>query len=49
VTGLLGSSTDSYDSEGKRVRSAPFAHVTRDKVEAVLDGFRGQIKQFPPM
>ena len=49
ATGLLGCSTDSYDSDGRRVRSAPFQHVTREKVEAVLDQFRGEIKQLPPI
>jgi len=49
ATGLLGCATDSYDAEGKKVRDAPFKHVTREKVEAVLSRFRGDIKQLPPM
>ena len=47
--GLLGCATDSYDSEGKRVRNAPFKHITKEKIEAVLQRFRGEIKQLPPM
>lgn len=49
MTGLFGSATDSYDSEGKIIRTAPFTHLSREKVEAVLDRFRGEIKQLPPM
>lgn len=47
--GLLGCSTDSYDSEGKRVRMAPYEHVTEDKIKTVLAQFRGEIEQIPPM
>lgn len=48
--GLLGCSTDSYDSEGKRVRTVPGAHaLSQADVEAVLDRFRGEIVQTPPM
>lgn len=47
--GLLGCATDSLDSDGKRVRLTPFDHVTADKVKAVLDQFRGEIEQTPPM
>ncbi|GAA6008222.1 pseudouridine synthase PUS4 [Rhodotorula paludigena] len=48
--GLLGCSTDSYDSEGKRVRTVPGAHaLSRADVEAVLDRFRGEIVQTPPI
>ncbi len=46
---LLGCETDSYDSEGARVRTAPWRHVTREKVEDVLSQFRGKIQQAPPM
>ncbi|GAA6021875.1 hypothetical protein JCM10207_004527 [Rhodosporidiobolus poonsookiae] len=47
--GLLGSSTDSYDSEGKRVKTLPWEGVTREKVEEVLGRFRGEIEQTPPI
>jgi tRNA pseudouridine55 synthase len=45
----LGCETDTYDSEGARVRTAPWRHLTRDKVEDVLVQFRGEIQQTPPM
>ncbi|KAG8712373.1 hypothetical protein FRC09_019949 [Ceratobasidium sp. 395] len=47
--GVLGCETDSYDSKGARVRLAPYAHLTRDDVERVLDRFRGEIQQMPPI
>ncbi|ORY61162.1 pseudouridine synthase [Leucosporidium creatinivorum] len=47
--GLLGCATDSLDSDGKRVRLTPFDHVTPDKIKAVLDQFRGEIEQTPPI
>ncbi|SGZ06045.1 BQ5605_C031g10912 [Microbotryum silenes-dioicae] len=47
--GLLGCSTDSYDSDGKRVKLASFDGITRDKIEGVLGKFRGEIEQIPPM
>ncbi|KAI8058265.1 pseudouridine synthase [Syncephalis plumigaleata] len=46
--GLLGSMTDTYDSEGHLEMTAPYAHVTRDAIERVLDQFRGTIQQIPP-
>ncbi|KAF8798087.1 pseudouridine synthase [Phlegmacium glaucopus] len=49
TTCLLGCETDSYDSEGARVRLAPWQHVTREKVEAALPKFRGDIMQTPPI
>lgn len=47
--GLLGSSTDSYDSDGKWVRKAAYDSITREKVESVLGQFRGEIEQTPPV
>ncbi|KAI6036287.1 pseudouridine synthase [Pisolithus microcarpus] len=49
TTALLGCETDSYDSEGARVRVAPWRHVTKDVVEAMLERFRGEILQTPPI
>ncbi|KAH9161334.1 pseudouridine synthase [Lactarius sanguifluus] len=49
TTCLLGCETDTYDSEGARVRTAPWRHVTRDKVEDALVQFRGEIQQTPPI
>lgn len=45
TTCLLGCETDTYDSQGKRVRVAPWKHVTREAVEKALSGFSGQIEQ----
>jgi tRNA pseudouridine55 synthase len=49
TTALLGCETDTYDSEGSRVRVAPWRHVTREAVESALNKFRGEIHQAPPM
>ena len=49
TTCLLGCETDTYDSEGSRVRLAPWRHVTRQSVDADLPKFTGQIQQVPPM
>ncbi|KZT56998.1 pseudouridine synthase [Calocera cornea HHB12733] len=49
TTALLGAETDSYDSEGKLVRTAPWKHVTRERIESVLERFRGEISQLPPI
>ncbi|KAI0780951.1 pseudouridylate synthase 4 [Trametes elegans] len=49
TTCLLGCETDSYDSEGKQVRVAPWRHVTREQVEEHLAQFRGEIEQVPPL
>ncbi|KAI9064423.1 hypothetical protein FKP32DRAFT_1541134, partial [Trametes sanguinea] len=49
TTCLLGCETDTYDSEGKQVRLAPWHHVTREQVEKTLDQFRGEIEQIPPI
>lgn len=44
----LGVETDSGDAEGKVVATRPVA-VERAALEAVLDHFRGDIEQVPPM
>ncbi|OBZ75614.1 putative tRNA pseudouridine synthase 4 [Grifola frondosa] len=49
TTCLLGCETDSYDSQGARVRIAPWHQVTREKVESALSEFRGEILQAPPI
>ncbi|KAF8077875.1 pseudouridylate synthase 4 [Lyophyllum atratum] len=49
TTCLLGCETDTYDSEGARVRVAPWEHITRDQVESALAQFSGEIQQTPPM
>jgi len=49
TTCLLGCETDTYDSEGARIRTAPWRHVTREKLEDALVQFRGEIQQAPPI
>ncbi|KAK2462157.1 hypothetical protein APHAL10511_005855 [Amanita phalloides] len=49
TTCLLGCETDTYDSEGARVRIAPWHHVTKEKVESALSQFTGEIRQTPPI
>ncbi|EIN07290.1 pseudouridylate synthase 4 [Punctularia strigosozonata HHB-11173 SS5] len=49
TTCLLGCETDSYDSEGARVRSAPWRHITKERIEDALAQFRGDIEQTPPI
>ncbi|KAK6359678.1 hypothetical protein TWF696_000821 [Orbilia brochopaga] len=46
---IFGASTDTYDREGKITMRKPYGHITREAVEGVLDQFRGDIKQRPPM
>ncbi|KAI6028697.1 pseudouridine synthase [Pisolithus orientalis] len=49
TTALLGCETDSYDSEGAQVRVAPWRHITKEVVETMLERFRGEIYQTPPI
>lgn len=49
TTCLLGCETDTYDSEGARVRIAPWRHITREQVESILPRFSGEIEQTPPI
>ncbi|KAJ8904813.1 hypothetical protein NDN08_001328 [Rhodosorus marinus] len=44
----LGSETDTQDSLGETTRTSEYSHITREDVESVLDGFRGEILQTPP-
>lgn len=46
---MFGCATDSYDSEGKITKQTSWDDVTREKIEAVLSNYRGQIEQVPPM
>lgn len=49
ATILFGAATDTYDVLGKVLRRAPYRYVTREKVEEVLNKFRGKILQRPPI
>ncbi|KAA8898872.1 hypothetical protein TRICI_006455 [Trichomonascus ciferrii] len=46
---LFGTSTDTYDSQGKIVDRASVKHLTNEKVEKALEKFRGDILQTPPV
>ncbi|EPS44726.1 hypothetical protein H072_1263 [Dactylellina haptotyla CBS 200.50] len=46
---IFGASTDTYDREGKITARKPYGHITREAVEGVLDKFRGDIFQRPPI
>lgn len=46
---LFGAATDTYDILGKVLSTAPYAHITREKVEEVLAQFRGEGMQTPPI
>ncbi|KAL8735963.1 MAG: hypothetical protein Q9166_000525 [cf. Caloplaca sp. 2 TL-2023] len=49
ATVLFGAATDTYDVLGKVLAKAPYAHLTREKVQAALSKFRGSIVQRPPL
>ncbi|CED82107.1 Pseudouridine synthase [Phaffia rhodozyma] len=49
TVGLLGCATDSADSQGAIVGTAPWKHITRQDVENILEKFRGEIYQIPPV
>lgn len=45
----LGQTTDSYDADGKILTEKPVPEQTADLIEPLLDRFRGDILQVPPM
>jgi tRNA pseudouridine55 synthase len=49
VVGRLGSRTDTGDADGETVETAAVPEVDDAGLEAVLDEFRGDIDQVPPM
>lgn len=49
VIGLLGVKTKTGDSEGEIISTADSSYVTLEKITSVLEKFRGQIYQTPPM
>lgn len=46
---VLGVTTDTQDAQGRTVATADASGVTREALEAALCGFRGLIRQVPPM
>lgn len=45
----LGITTDTYDAEGATLETRDASHITQEDILAVLDNFRGDIEQVPPM
>lgn len=45
----LGATTPSFDLETEIDSRRPFEHITREGIENVLDKFRGEIMQVPPV
>ena len=45
----LGQSTDTCDREGTVTKEKPYDHVTREKLEEVLETFKGEQEQTPPL
>ncbi|MEW6686233.1 MAG: tRNA pseudouridine(55) synthase TruB [Candidatus Edwardsbacteria bacterium] len=45
----LGITTDTFDSEGKILKTKEAPQLSRNKIEEVLSQFRGEIEQLPPM
>jgi tRNA pseudouridine55 synthase len=49
ATIVLGSTTDTYDADGKIITSGGRADFERVEIEEALDNFLGRIEQVPPM
>ncbi|MDH3905544.1 MAG: tRNA pseudouridine(55) synthase TruB [Gammaproteobacteria bacterium] len=49
VTAKLGTATDTGDATGSEIDSAEVSQMTTDEWAAVLQGFRGESLQVPPM
>ena len=49
ATFKLGISTDTYDIEGKVISSCEDFNITFEDMQKVLEKFKGEIKQVPPM
>ncbi len=45
----LGVATDSGDADGKVIAERKVADITRERIDAALDAFRGKIEQVPSM
>jgi tRNA pseudouridine55 synthase len=44
----LGSTTDTYDSEGVVTSESPAAHITEENFDEILQTYVGEIEQVPP-
>lgn len=45
----LGIKTDSHDRTGKVIQTAPYQHITLEKIREEVKNFTGDISQVPPM
>jgi len=45
----LGERTDTFDAEGKIIKKVETFSLDEDRIKTVLEGFKGAIKQTPPM
>jgi tRNA pseudouridine55 synthase len=45
----LGISTDTYDREGEVLKERPVGEISEETIEGILERFRGEIEQIPPM
>lgn len=45
----LGEQSDTGDTEGEIIKTLPVPELIADKINQVLDGFKGDIEQVPPM
>ena len=49
VDAVLGIATDSGDADGTVICESSYAHVTEEKINAVLANYQGSIQQIPSM
>lgn len=49
VEGILGISTDTYDSDGTPALRGDYTLIFREDLEKALEGFRGEVEQIPPL
>ncbi|MGI9238793.1 MAG: tRNA pseudouridine(55) synthase TruB [Woeseiaceae bacterium] len=49
VSAKLGVSTNTGDADGKEIATAPVPHLSREDWTDILEGFRGESMQIPPM
>jgi len=45
----LGKATDTYDGDGRTLSERPVPEITAGEIERLLDQFRGEVNQIPPM
>lgn len=46
---VFGASSDTYDRVGRILTKRPYDHITKEKVEAALETFKGKQMQIPPL